>query len=268
MAIIESILGRPYFRQKLWQWWYPYFTRKVKKQGIDFLNYAFETDPPMQLSLDLADELNRPNIQLYHHVASQTKLKNKKVLEVSCGHGGGASFVKRYLEPAEYTAIDLNPLAIKYCQEKHIIPGLEFRVGDAMSLPFSDESFDCVINVEASHCYPSFPKFLNEVARVLKPGGQFVYADLRYSSQLEEWKSDLFSHTSLQVNHMRLINPEIIRGMELNTPRYTQMVKQCLPKFWHKLAFDFAGIKDSRLYRDAQSGELSYRSFLLTKNKN
>ena len=268
MALIESILARPYFRQKLWQWWYPYFTRKVKSQGIDFLNYAFESEPRMQIPLEVSDEQNRPNIQLYQHIASYADFKNKRVLEVSCGHGGGASYLTRYLKPAEYVAMDLNPAAIEYCRGRHAVTGLTFRQGDAMNLPFADESFDVVINVEASHCYPDFSQFLKEVARVLKPGGQFVYADLRYESGVEEWMKDLFGQPSLHVNQMRLINPEIIRGMELNTPRYTKMVEDCLPKYWHKLALDFAGVKGSRLYRDAQSGELTYRSLHLTKIKN
>jgi hypothetical protein len=53
--------------------------------------------------------------------------------------------------------------------------------------------------------------------------------------------------------------------MELNTPRYEAMMKQALPRFLHKLALDFAGVKGSRLHRDAVSGEMSYRSFKLTK---
>jgi hypothetical protein len=42
-------------------------------------------------------------------------------------------------------------------------------------------------------------------------------------------------------------------------------VKQALPRFVHGLALDFAGVKGSRLHRDAISGEMSYRSFKLTK---
>jgi hypothetical protein len=44
MGLLEEILGRPKLRQKLWAWWYPFFTRRVRAQGVDFLNYAFE-DP-------------------------------------------------------------------------------------------------------------------------------------------------------------------------------------------------------------------------------
>jgi SAM-dependent methyltransferase len=53
------------------------------------------------------------------------------------------------------------------------------------------ESFDAVINVEASHCYPSLPRFLAEVARVLRPGGHFLYADVRRCHQLENWDATL-----------------------------------------------------------------------------
>jgi ubiquinone/menaquinone biosynthesis C-methylase UbiE len=138
-------------------------------------------------------------------------------------------------------------------------------VGDAQRLPFADASFDVVLNVEASHCYPDFPGFLDEVARVLKPGGRFGHADLRYRSGVDEWVVALAKHPRLRLDEMRLINPEVVRGMELNTPRYEAMVMQALPRFLHKLALDFAGVKGSRLHRDAVSGEMSYRSFKLTK---
>jgi len=53
--------------------------------------------------------------------------------------------------------------------------------------------------------------------------------------------------------------------MELNTPRYEAMVRQALPRLLHGLAMDFAGVKGSRLYRDAVSGEMTYRSFRLQR---
>jgi ubiquinone/menaquinone biosynthesis C-methylase UbiE len=265
MGLIENILARPTWRQKLWQWWYPYFTNKVRHRGIDFLNYAFETEPAMAITLSAEDEVNRGNIQLYHHVVSPVKLGGLKVLEVSCGHGGGASYLTRTFLPAQYVALDLNPRGIEYCRTKHTVPGLEFIQGDAMNLPFVDQTFDVVINVEASHCYPDFKKFVQEVARVLKPKGSFVHADLRYPSGMDEWLGALFSHPQLRVSQMRLINPEVVRGMVLNTPKYEAMIKQCFPKYLHRLGMDFAGVEGSRLHRDAVSGEMSYRSFHLTK---
>ena len=265
MGLIEEILVRPKLRQKLWAWWYPFFTRRVREQGIDFLNYAFHEEEAASLALSAADEPNRPNIGLYEHVRGGVGLRGLRVLEVSCGHGGGASYFTRAYQPAEYVGMDLNPEAIRHCEARHQVAGLRFQVGDAQQLPFADDSFDVVINVEASHCYPDFPGFADEVARVLKPGGRFCHADLRYRSGVDEWVSDLAKHPKLRLDEMRLINPEVIRGMELNTPRYVAMVKQALPRILQGLALDFAGVKGSRLHRDALSGEMSYRSFKLTK---
>ena len=265
MGLIEEILVRPKLRQKLWAWWYPFFTRRVRAQGVDFLNYAFADPAATPVSLSPEDETNRPNIQLYEQVRGDVELRGKRVLEVSCGHGGGASYFARTYQPVEYVGLDLNPEAIRHCEARHVTPGLRFLVGDAQRLPFPDGSFDVVINVEASHCYPDFPGFVDEVARVLKPGGRFCHADLRYRNGVDEWVAALATHPKLRLDEMRLINPEVIRGMELNTPRYAAMVKAALPRFLHGLALDFAGVKGSRLHRDAVSGEMSYRSFRLTK---
>ena len=171
MSLLEPLFATPFIRKAIWQLWYPFLTRRLKSEEVLFLNYAFETDPPIGLPLNAEDEPNRACIQLYHHVASQVELRGRDVLEVSCGHGGGASWITRTMQPASYTGLDLNPTGVRFCQQRHQVPGLKFIQGDAQKLPFADNSLDAVINVEASHCYPDFPGFLREVARVLKPGG-------------------------------------------------------------------------------------------------
>jgi hypothetical protein len=75
----------------------------------------------------------------------------------------------------------------------------------------------------------------------------------------------LATHPRLRLDEMRLINPEVIRGMELNTPRYRAMVAAAFPRFLQALTLDFAGVTGSRIHRDAVSGDLSYRSFRLTR---
>ena len=85
--------------------------------------------------------------------------------------------------------------------------------GDAESLPFADESFDAVINVEASHAYPRLSRFLAEVVRVLRPGGHFLYADFRGRSEFPGWEAAL-ADTQLRQVSERVINPEVLRGLE------------------------------------------------------
>ncbi|MDB6165461.1 MAG: SAM-dependent methlyltransferase, partial [Lacunisphaera sp.] len=129
MPLIDRLFAIGAVRKAIWRLWYPFLTRRLRAEEILFLNYAFETEPPMGLPLAPADEPNRACIQLYHQVATQADLRGKKVLEVSCGHGGGASYLTRTLAPAHYTGIDLNPAGVRFCRQRHRIPGLDFLEG-------------------------------------------------------------------------------------------------------------------------------------------
>lgn len=264
MPVIDHLFSIGIVRKAIWKLWYPFVTRRLQKEEVLFLNYAFEPAEPMALPLAVPDEVHRANIQLYHHVATQENIRGRRVLEVSCGHGGGASYLTRTLQPSRYTGLDLNPTGVKFCQGRHQVPGLDFVQGDAENLPFAADTFDAVINVEASHCYPHFSKFLSEVARVLKPGGHFLYADFRFSDGIAEWEKDLAAAPLKLLRH-RVINPEVLRGMDVNTQRSLQLITGHLPKFMHNLGRDFAGVQGSRIYTALQNGQLSYRSYCFTK---
>jgi len=100
MPLIDHLFSVGAIRKAIWKLWYPFLTRRLRREDVLFLNYAFETEPPLGLPLSPADEPNRACIQLYHHVATQVELRGNKILEVSCGHGGGASYLTRTLQPA------------------------------------------------------------------------------------------------------------------------------------------------------------------------
>ena len=259
MPLLDRLFSIGTVRKAIWRLWYPFLTRRLRSEEVLFLNYAFESDPPVGLALAPEDEPNRACIQLYHHVASQVELRGKEVLEVSCGHGGGAAWITRTMHPATYTGLDLNPAGIKFCRQRHQVPGLTFQQGDAQKLPFPDNSLDVVINVEASHCYPDFPGFLGEVARVLRPGGHFLYADFRFSDLFAAWDAAIAA-APLEIVQSRIINGEVLRGMDCNAERSLALIRRRLPKFLHSLGRDFAGVPGSRIYEALKSGELSYRS--------
>ena len=265
MSFLERLFSIGPVRKAIWQLWYPYLTRRLRSEEVLFLNYAFETDPPVGLPLEPGDEPNRACIQLYHHVATQVELRGKDVLEVSCGHGGGASWLTRTLHPASYTGLDLNPTGIAFCKKRHQVSGLRFVQGDAQALPFPPQTFDAVINVEASHCYPDFPGFLAKVSRVLKTGGHLLYADFRFRDQWVEWEQAI-ANAPLEIVQTRDIRPEVLRGMECNAARSEALICQRLPKFLHSLGRDFAGLPGARVYEALKSGELSYRSWCFRKS--
>jgi ubiquinone/menaquinone biosynthesis C-methylase UbiE len=260
---VESIrLPQKFF----WGRRYPALTRRLAADDVLFLNLGYEEDPPMGLPLAASDEPNRFYIQLNHRTATQADLSGSHVLEVSCGHGGGASYLMRTLHPASYTGLDLNAAGIAFCRERHNLPGLNFVQGDAENLPFDDQSFDAVINVEASHCYPRFPRFLSEVARVLRPGGHFLYADLRPRHRIADWESAM-SDAPLRQRCGAAVNAEILRGIERNTHHWSLNAVERYPSaFLRRLGRTFAVGEGTRIYRDLQRGDISFRIYYCTKD--
>jgi ubiquinone/menaquinone biosynthesis C-methylase UbiE len=230
---------------------FPFMTR-FSGDDVVFLNMGYEEDPPIALPLEAWDEPNRFHIQLYHRTATQVDLTDKRVLEISCGHGGGASYLMRTLHPASYTGLDLNRAGIDFCRKRHQMPGLDFVCGNAENLPFPDRSFDAVINIEASHLYPRVPRFLAEVARVLRPGGHFLYADIRPRDQIAKWEEGL-GNSPMRLMSERDISDEVARGLEKNTPRMKELIKEC-----HVPAFV---MNYSKICHNLRSRETTFRTY-------
>lgn len=253
------------FKKIMNKYWYPFITRRWNEEDVVFLNWGYEEEPPMGLPLAPSEELNRYGTQLYHRTATQADLSGKQVLEVSCGHGGGAAYLVRTFGPASYTGLDFNPDGIAFARKRHNLPGLDFVHGDAENLPFPDESFDAVINIEASHTYPHFDRFLPEMARVLRPGGHFLYADFRGEPEISAWDAALAEMPLRQVSE-RDISREVLRGMEKNSPRYLDLVGRHVPIFLRPFGRLFAGLPGTTMYRELQRGGVSYRMYCFTKD--
>jgi ubiquinone/menaquinone biosynthesis C-methylase UbiE len=266
--LIDRLNRSPIFLKLLnlrFEYGYRFLSRLLTRDDVLFLNYGYEEDPPMALPLAASDEPDRFPIQLYHRTATQVDLIGKTVLEVSCGHGGGASYLMRTLHPASYTALDLNTVGIRFCRKRHRLPGLDFVQGNAESLPFPDQSFDAVINVEAAINYQDVPRFLAEVVRVLRAGGHFLYADIRYADNFAAWEAELTSIPMRRASE-HVINAEVMRGLEKN--RLLHQITRRLPNiaFLRGIANDYAGGPGSLIYRRLANGEASYRLFCFAKD--
>ncbi len=254
----------PYVMKAFAKVFYPIFTRMIGGEGL-FLNDGYEEDPPMAVPMGESDEPHRYPSQLYHRTAAQGDIKGKKVLEVGSGHGGGASYLTRTFEPASYTGLDLNPAAIASCRKRHHdVAGLDFVEGNAEDLPFAAESFDAVVNVESSHCYPHFSRFLAEVARVLRPGGHFLYADLRPRLGIADWEKAL-AEVPLCMLSERDINAEVLRALDERSEGSLEALSRQLPGPLQGIGREAYHVKGSRFYRDLESGEFSWRMYSFIK---
>lgn len=255
------------FRRPLWQLWHKLILKFDKNREATFMNYGYQSlnsDEKLDLQLP-RDEENRYCIQLYHHVASQVSQEGKDILEVGSGRGGGAEFLTRYLKPKSYTGIDISTSVIAFCNKTHNQPGLSFKKGFAEKLEFSDQSFDSVVNVESARCYANIQGFFNEVYRVLRPGGNFLFADMVVRGEIDEIREKL-KHSGLKIVEEKNISKNVVKALDLDHNRRNKMVNSFVPKFLRKSFLQFAGAKGSERYDSFATGRIEYWSFLLTKN--
>ena len=269
MTIFDRVMERPNnlpFRRFFWKHWYDHLASQYKTINISLMNYGYvNLDPNSQeLELNSRDESERYCIQLYHHVASAVSLAEKTVLEVGCGRGGGASFVKRYLQPKVLTGVDFSKNNIGFCRQTHQLPGLNFEVGDAENLHFSENAFDAVINVESSHCYQKPEKFFGEVYRVLKPEGHFLFTDFRPKEDVAATRKQL-ENTGFIIVKEEDITANVCASMDLENQRKIKIINAQVHRIFHWFAKYFAAPQGTPVYRGLESRELQYLCYVLQK---
>jgi ubiquinone/menaquinone biosynthesis C-methylase UbiE len=244
--------------------WYWYISRIDADNEIVFMNYGYE-DPSQKVKLDEEDESNRYSIQLYHRLASAVDLKNKNIVEVGCGRGGGLSYVTKTFSPSGALGIDLEDRAVKFAGKYHTDDGLSFKQGDAHFLPIESNTYDALLNVESSHRYLDMDQFLSEVSRILKPGGYFLYTDFRFPEEMDPLRKSMNS-LDLTLVEEQIINNNVLAALDNDSLRRTDLVKKLIPRFLQKTAINFAGVPGSPTYNQIVSGELVYYVFIYQKN--
>lgn len=102
-------------------------------------------------------------------------LVGKRILEIGCGLGAHTELFAS--SPCEVSAIDITERAVELSQRRLAFRGLnaDIRQMDAEHMTFADGSFDFVWSWGVIHHSASTDQIVREVARVLKPGGEFRF---------------------------------------------------------------------------------------------
>ncbi|MCK5919750.1 MAG: class I SAM-dependent methyltransferase [Methylococcales bacterium] len=247
--------------------WFEFISKLNSGTAMLFMNYGYadlDPDAPI-LKLLPKDEGPRYSTQLYHHTANAIDLHGKDIIEIGCGRGGGSDYVQRYLRPKSTIGVDLAASAIEFCNKHYDVEGLSFERGNAEELTYPDGSFDAILNVESSICYQHVEQFFSEVVRLLKPGGYFLYADLRNLEEIEEWEAQL-ARMPLEMIEQEDITPNVLRSLDLDHDRKQSLINKYAPRFLHKPFNEFAGMKDSQFFYGAFKNRTKiYRRYLFRK---
>ena len=114
-----------------------------------------------------------PRIQ---HVRALLKffgdLTDKRVLDVGCGKGRFARVLQGQYPGAEIWGLDISEEMLQFVPD-----GIHTRAGSMTELPFADSTFDAVYATESLEHAVEIERAVNEMCRVLKPGGKLAIID-------------------------------------------------------------------------------------------
>ncbi len=109
-----------------------------------------------------------------------TIAKDSKILDLCCGSGQSTKFLVEHSQ--DVTGLDVSPVSL--ARAAHHVPQAKYVEGLAEDMPFADQSFDLVHTSAALHemSPEQLQTILQEVNRILKPGGKFILADFHQAT--------------------------------------------------------------------------------------
>jgi len=128
--------------------------------------------------LDVDRTPNSPWHQMVQAYLASINLRSRSVLEVGCGRGGFACWLRRHYPLLKHmVATDLSDIALVKARafaEEQGLSNISWERGDIQELKYPDSSFDVVISCETIEHTVNPQKALSELARVLVPGGLLI----------------------------------------------------------------------------------------------
>jgi SAM-dependent methyltransferase len=205
--------------------YYASISRLIPDSRLTFMNYGYVDDGEDFAWCAQDDWTWRYAINLIRRALAGVPVADARVLDVGCGRGGPAAYISQRLGALKVVGLDASEDGVRFCRREHVHPNLRFVHASAEALPFAEESFDVVLNVESSHCYLRPADFFSEVARVLTPRGAFAYADILLPEQFETMQRLLADTPGLRVSAVSDISAQVARAIELNRTAFAALMQ-------------------------------------------
>lgn len=168
------------------------------------LGFHFHTGYPHARMLGYLDEwltgIPEPAVESFAGTGNPFSLgvlrPGDRVVDVGSGAGMDSLIAVRMVGPAgQVVGVDMTPAMLekaRRAKEESGIQNVEFRQGYAESLPVEDGWADVVISNGVLNMVPDKPAALQEMARVLKPGGRLQIGDILVQTAVpEDAKADI-----------------------------------------------------------------------------
>lgn len=140
-----------------------------KRYSLQEMPTYFKVTPGEQVDFLLKSCTGEKNWPKFFH--------SKTILEVGAGE---CSFLPRFLEvsaPHKYVASDVFKERMEIAKNNIKNSAVEFCAANVLCLPFPRMEFDSILAFGLLHHIPNLEDAIGEIARVLKPGGLFIFRD-------------------------------------------------------------------------------------------
>ncbi|MEW6211503.1 MAG: ubiquinone/menaquinone biosynthesis methyltransferase [Acidobacteriota bacterium] len=166
-----------------------HISSKEKKQT--YVNRMFETIAPRYdfITVFLSYGMDRG---WKRRLVDMAKLRgDEATLDLACGTGDITFALGEKLPAGQAVGLDITHRMLVIAERKRShrnAANVAFHRADIMSMPFEDESFDCVTCGYALRNVPDVAVALEEIKRILKPGGRFLSLDFAHpGNKIYRW---------------------------------------------------------------------------------
>jgi ubiquinone/menaquinone biosynthesis C-methylase UbiE len=144
---------------------------------------------------------------------------NDRVLDLGCGTGWASRRLAQIVTSGEVVGLDVADEMLRRAEEtsRHL-NNVRFVWGSAESIPFDDGAFTKILSVESFYYYADQGKALDELRRVLAPGGRLfilinLYKDNHYSLR---WVSELkvSVHARSEAEYIEMLQQHCFQSVE------------------------------------------------------
>ena len=160
-----------------WRW------NEIQQVGTDYTDIT-----EVQKYDDRMGTIRDVNAENQHILGLLNLPANSAILEIGCGTGQFARCAAQ--SGHNVTAIDISTIMLEYVQAKASQLGTSITTQHAgfLTMDFPADTFDAVVSGLALHHLPDTWKYiaLTNIARILKPAGQFILRDVVFSYNQNE----------------------------------------------------------------------------------
>lgn len=192
---------------------------------------------------------------LLHEVPPRGLKAGLRLLDIGCGTGANLPMLRHAVgKEGRVTAMDFSPLALEFARAHPESSGVTLLQGDALHLPFQDESFHVLTMLDVLEHLSDDRRALDEVRRVLKPGGALVFSVPAYQHLWSAHDEALHHFRRYEYRDLRRLLIE--SGFEVHRLSFAMSIMPPIAWLWRKVILPFQPKRPKNARRHSEGAHL------------